>query len=116
MLNRAITPLEVIQNPKPKKLLDQLREIIRLKHYSSRTEEAYVHWVKRFIFFHNKRHPINMGPREAEAFLKYLAIDLNVSASTQNQALNALVFLYNEVLNKGFGELKNVPRANRSNT
>ena len=83
-----------------KKLLDQLREVLRLKHYSYRTEEAYVAWVRRFILFHNKRHPAEMGAPEIQAFLAHLAQEKNVSASTQNQALSALLFLYREILHK----------------
>ncbi len=78
---------------KPKKLLDQLRDVIRLKHYSYSTEKTYVHWAKRYILFHNKRHPAEMGSAEIEAFLTHLAKDEHASASTQNQALNALLFL-----------------------
>jgi len=85
---------------RPKKLLDQVREAIRLKHYSIRTEEAYVSWIKRYILFHNKRHPNEMGRAEIEAFLTHLAVNKNVAASTQNQALSALLFLYREVLRK----------------
>ncbi len=85
---------------RPKKLLDRVREAIRLKHYSIRTEEAYVYWIKRYIFFHNKRHPREMGAPEIEAFLTHLAVKENVAASTQNQALSALLFLYREVLHQ----------------
>jgi integron integrase len=81
-------------------LLDQVRDAIRRKHYSIRTEEAYVNWIKRFILFHDKRHPKDMGVPEIEAFLTYLAVDRNVAASTQNQALSAILFLYREVLNR----------------
>ena len=84
--------------PKPKKLLDQLRDTIRLKHYSYSTEKTYVHWARRYILYHNKRHPAEMGVAEIEAFLTHLAKDEHVSASTQNQALNALLFLYRNVL------------------
>jgi site-specific recombinase XerD len=83
-----------------KKLLDQLREVLRLKHYSYRTEQAYVDWVRRFILFHDKRHPAEMGAPEIQAFLAHLAVEGNVSASTQNQALRAILFLYREVLHK----------------
>jgi integron integrase len=83
-----------------KKLLDQLREELRLKHYSYRTEQAYVDWVRRFILFHNKRHPAEMGAPEIRAFLAHLAQERNISASTQNQALSAVLFLYREVLHK----------------
>ncbi|MBI1994427.1 MAG: phage integrase N-terminal SAM-like domain-containing protein [Deltaproteobacteria bacterium] len=84
-------------------MLDQVRQAIRTRHYSYRTEKAYVHWIKRFIFFHNKRHPLEMGETEIAQFLSSLATDSRVSASTQNQALNALLFLYNEVLEKKVG-------------
>ncbi len=82
------------------KFLEQVRHVIRRKGYSIRTEEAYVSWIKRFILFHNKRHPKEMGPSEVEAFLTYLAVDSNVAASTQNQALQAILFLYREVLHQ----------------
>lgn len=80
------------------KLLDRVRETLRRKHYSYRTEQAYVHWIKRFILFHNKRHPQEMGAPEIEAFLTHLAVHEHVAASTQNQALQAILFLYREVL------------------
>ncbi len=83
-----------------KKLLDQFREILRIKHYSYRTEQAYIDWVRRFILFHEKRHPAEMGAPEIRAFLAHLAQERNVSASTQNQALSAILFLYREVLQK----------------
>ena len=74
------------------KLLDHVREAIRTRHYSDKTEKAYVHWIKRFIFFHNKRHPQEMAEAEIARFLSSLASDGHVSASTQNQAFNALLF------------------------
>lgn len=80
------------------KLLDRLRAEIRVRHYSIRTEEAYVDWVRRFILFQNKRHPKDMGAEEVRDFLSHLATERNVSASTQNQAKSALLFLYREVL------------------
>lgn len=83
---------------RPKKLLDQVSEILRRKHYSPRTEESYSHWIRRYILFHGKRHPRDMNVAEIEAFLNHLATDANVAASTQNQALAALLFLYREVL------------------
>ncbi len=79
--------------PEPK-LLDHVRTIVRLRHLSPRTEEAYLYWIKKFIFFHHKRHPLEMGEMEIRSFLSYLAEEAHVAASTQNQALNALVFLY----------------------
>lgn len=82
----------------PPKLLDRVRDRIRIRHYSIRTETQYVQWIKRFILFHGKRHPQEMGAAEVEAFLTHLAVTGKVSASTQNQALSALLFLYKEVL------------------
>jgi integron integrase len=82
----------------PPRLLDRVREALRRKHYSLRTEEAYLSWIKRFILFHNTRHPREMGLDEIQAFLTSLAVEQQVAASTQNQALSALLFLYNEVL------------------
>jgi hypothetical protein len=83
------------------KLLDQVRDVIRRKHYSIRTEQAYVDWIKRFIIYHNKRHPAEMTEEQVAQFLTHLARNLNVAASTQNQALSALLFLYKEVLEAG---------------
>ncbi|MEW6718555.1 MAG: integron integrase [Chloroflexota bacterium] len=82
----------------PQKLLDQLRDQIRLKHYSYRTEQSYLQWVRRFILFHNKRHPKDMGMLEVNQYLTHLATQKNVAASTQNQALSAIIFLYKYVL------------------
>ncbi len=98
---------------RPKKLLDQVREAIQRKHYSPRTAESYIHWIKRFIFFHNKRHPDELGEREIEAFLTHLAVAGRVAASTQNQALSALLFLYRVVLNRKLNLSFNVVRAGR---
>lgn len=95
------------------KLLDRVRHAIRARHYSSRTEKAYIAWIKRFIFFHNKRHPADMGEAEIAQFLSSLAVNARVSASTQNQALNALLFLYREVLDRQIGLLQGVVRAKR---
>src|SRR5207248_8668832 len=80
------------------RLFDQMREVLRLKHLSFRTEEAYIGWVKRFILFHDKRHPKDMGAAEIRGFLSYLATHEHGAASTQNGALNALLFLYRSVL------------------
>ena len=108
-------PVNVSSPPTPVKprLLDQVRQAIRARHYSPRTEEAYVHWIKRFIFFHNKRHPAEMGEAEIAAFLSSLASESHVSASTQNQAFNALLFLYQQVLQKKIGLIEGVVRAKR---
>ena len=81
-----------------KKLLDIVREKIRLKNYSISTERTYVHWIKRYILFHNKRHPKEMGKMEIEQFLTWLAVEKKVSPTTQNQAFSAILFLYKEVL------------------
>jgi integron integrase len=89
--------------PIDRKLLDRVRDALRLKHYSIRTEEAYVNWIKRYIYFHNVRHPAEMGAPEVQAFLTHLAVKEDVAASTQNQALSALLFLYREVLNQDLG-------------
>ena len=98
--------------PKPK-LLDQVRQAIRTRQYSYKTEKAYVGWIKRFIFFHGKRHPAEMSEPEIASFLSSLATDRHVSASTQNQALNALLFLYHQVLFKKVGYVQGVVRARR---
>ena len=98
---------------KPPRLLDQIRTVIRRKHYSIRTEQTYVDWTKRFIFFHQKRHPKEMGKREITLFLNHLAVDRKVAASTQNQALSAIVFLYREVLEQSFDWLNNLEYAKR---
>jgi integron integrase len=100
--------------PGQPKLLDRVRTAIRTRHYSLRTEEAYVGWIRRYIFFHGKRHPAEMGESEINAFLSYLAVKGHVSASTQNQALSALLFLYRHVLEKSLPKLENVVRAKKS--
>jgi site-specific recombinase XerD len=97
----------------PKKLLDQVRDAIRLKHYSYRTEETYVQWIVRYILFHNKRHPKEMGVPEIEKFLTHLAVEGNVAAATQNQALNAILFLYRQVLQQELDSRINAIRAKR---
>ncbi len=95
------------------KLLDQVRDVIRRKHFSIRTEQSYVDWVRRFILFHNKRHPREMAEAEVTEFLTHLARDGRVAASTQNQALSALLFLYKQVLKQEIGWLEGVERAKR---
>src|SRR6267143_2046950 len=99
--------------PRSPRLLDRVREAIRSRHYSRRTEKAYVHWIRRFIFFHGKRHPAEMGAGEVTAFLTSLAVQDKVAASTQNQALSALLFLYREVLDVDLPWLEDVVRAKR---
>jgi len=89
---------------KKKKLLDLVRDKIRFKHYSYSTERTYIHWIKQYIFFHNKKHPVEMGKEEIEAFLTFLATKKKVSPTTQNQAFNAILFLYKEVLGTDMSE------------
>jgi integron integrase len=93
------------------KLIPRLREALRVRHYSLKTEKSYVHWIKRFIYFHEKRNPKDMGAAEVTAFLNHLANERRVSASTQNQALSALLFLYREVLQVELPWLNGVVRA-----
>lgn len=97
----------------PPRLLDQVVAQIRTRHYSRRTEMAYVGWIKRYIFFHGKRHPLEMGGAEVEAFLTHLAVDRRVAANTQSQALSALLFLYREVLGVDLPWLDGVTRAKK---
>jgi integron integrase len=122
-LNRTLTVIDggtqrrdgaprLSTTPKPT-LLERVRHVIRARHLSPHTEQAYVGWIKRFIFFHHKRHPIEMGEPEIGSFLSSLATDSHVSASTQNQALNALLFLYQNVLEKKIGFVEGVVRAKR---
>ncbi len=99
--------------PTAPRLLDQIRNALRLRHASPRTEKAYVYWARRFILFHGKRHPAELGPEAITAFLSDLAVEQHVSASTQNQALNALVFLYRRVLGREFGQLDELVRARK---
>src|SRR5438874_11169884 len=107
-----LSPHAVAGKPK-KKLLDQVRDVLRLKHYSLRTERTYCDWITRFIRFHRMRHPAEMSEPEMAEFLTHLARTGNISASTQNQALSALLFLYKEVLKQEIGWLQNVERAKK---
>src|SRR5262249_59208514 len=97
-----------LPRPRPPRLLDQISQVLRVRHYSPRTESCYLHWAKHFILFHGKRHPRDMGAAEIEQFLSDLAVRGHVSASTQNQALNALVFLYGQVLGMNLGRFEAV--------
>lgn len=97
----------------PPRLLEQVKNAIQVRHYSIRTEQAYVHWIKNYIYFHKKKHPKDMGDVEITEFLSHLATKKNVSASTQNQALNALVFLYRKVLDIEVGVFKELVRAKK---
>lgn len=103
----------VTSNQRPK-FLDQVRIALRSRHYSRRTETTYVNWIRRFILFHDKRHPGEMAEVEVNKFLTHLAVNEKVSASTQNQALSALLFLYRSVLDRQFGQLGDVIRARHS--
>ena len=98
---------------KPPKLLDLVKRCIRDRHYSLRTEEAYVYWIRWYIRFHGLRHPIDMGAAEVKAFLSYLTNERHVSVSTHKQALCALLFLYKQVLETDFPWLDDVYRPNR---
>jgi len=102
-----------MNSPVKPKLLDQVREKIRVKHYSIRTEKSYVDWIRRFILFHGKKHPSRLGMEEVNGFLTHLAAQRDVAASTQNQALSAILFLYKEVLNQELGWLEGFERAKR---
>jgi len=102
----------VAQSGKPK-LLDQVRQRCRVRHLALSTEHAYVNWIRRFVLFHHVRHPLEMGAKEVGDFLTHLAVDGHVAASTQNQALSALLFLYREVLERDFGWLDDVVRAKK---
>src|SRR2546426_3005304 len=97
--------------PRAPKLIDVVRDALRARHYSRRTEKAYVGWIRRYILFHGRRHPREMGSEELSRFLSSLAVDAKVSASTQNQALAALLFLYREVLGQDVPWLQGVVRA-----
>src|SRR5258707_9917423 len=109
-MSAILSPAQTADKPK---LLDQVRDVIRRKHFSIRTEQTYVDWIKRYIFFHGKRHPREMADAEITAFLTHLARVGRVAASTQNQALSALLFLYKEVLQQKIGWLDQVERVRR---
>src|SRR5258708_1276092 len=107
----AVPKLRVLDSdpePNPPRLLDQVRAAARVRHYSLRTEDAYVAWIRRFIRFHEMRHPREMGAAEINRFLTHLAVDGNVAASTQNQAMAALLFLYERALQLEAGRIEGV--------
>ena len=93
--------------------LEKVRQLMRVQHYAIKTGHAYVNWIRRFILFHGKRHPVEMGENEVAAFLTYLAVNRNVAPATQRQALNAMVFLYRKVLEKPLGEIQGVVHSKR---
>ena len=103
-------PVETARQPR---LLERVRQALRVRHMSLKTEKAYLHWIRRYILFHGKRHPQEMGETEINAFLTHLAVEGKVSASTQTQALSALLFLYQTVLDRKVGELEGLVRAKR---
>ena len=105
------TGAEPVERDAPPRLLDRVRDKIRVRHYSIRTEQAYVDWIRRFILFHGKRHPEALGTAEVEAFLTHLAVDRNVAAATQNLAKSAILFLYRDVLAHPLPWLDHVERA-----
>jgi integron integrase len=109
----ALREVSVAAGPPPPKLLDRVRGALQTRHYSRRTEKTYVAWIRRYILFHGKRHPAEMGAPEMTRFLSWLAVDGKVAASTQNQALSALLFLYQEVLDLDVPWLDDVVRAKR---
>ena len=96
-----------------RKLLEVVRDSLRTQNYSYRTEKTYINWIRKYILFHNKRHPKEMGEREINQFLTYLAVNQKVAASTQNQALSALLFLYKRILRKEIGWIGNIQRARK---
>src|SRR3990172_2849866 len=106
-------PSDMSETDRKPKLMDRLREALRSRHYSSRTEQTYCHWIKRFIFFHKVRHPAEMAEPEINTFLTHLAVKEKVSASTQNQALSALLFLYRHVIGREVGDLGDIIRARK---
>src|SRR6266849_2205226 len=108
-----VDPLPGASHAGKPKLLEQARQLLRLRHYSLRTEEAYLAWMKRFILFHGKRHPRELDERDISAFLSGLAVEGKVAASTQNQALSALLFLYKQVLGRELAFIGGVVRVKR---
>jgi len=108
ILNR--NPIKLYKQPK---LLDRVRGVLRVNHYSPRTEESYIGWIKRFILFNNKTHPEKLGAEEIKDYLNYLVLNRHVSAATQNQALQGILFLYKNILNKDIGWIENIKNATR---
>ena len=107
--NQTPNPLYIREPGQGKKLLDLYRDSLRVRHYSYRTEVTYISWVRQYILFHNKRHPRDMGPKEINAFITHLATQKNVAASTQNQAISAILFLYRYVLDLELDEKALIP-------
>jgi integron integrase len=103
---------QALKHTRPR-LLEQVRTHLKVNHYSKKTEEAYIGWIKRYILFHNKRHPNEMGKDEIQKFINHLAVEQNVSSSTQNQALQAILYLYKNILNNNVGWLDDIKHATR---
>ena len=114
MQNPSLPPQST--QPPAKKLLEQVSDILRIKHYSRRTEQTYIEWIRRYILFHGKRHPKDMGVEEIQAFISHLAAERALSASSQNQALSAVIFLYRHVLKKEIDLPSDILRAEKSKT
>lgn len=104
---------DALHSSREPRLSDQVRDALRRRHYSYRTEQVYLYWIRHYIFFHKKRHPREMAEPEVAAFLTHLAVNRRVAASTQNQALNAILFLYKQVLGRNIGLIQGVVRAKR---
>ena len=112
--NGEISSRNIITHAKPKlKLLEQVREELRANHYSRKTEEAYISWIKRYILFHSRRHPSEMGVEEIKVFISNLATNHHVSSSTQNQALQGVLYLYKNVLKKEVGWIEDIKHVSR---
>ncbi|MCP4237205.1 MAG: integron integrase [Aestuariibacter sp.] len=103
--------MESIKQSSP--FLEEVRQLMRVQHYALRTEQSYIEWIKRFILFHDKRHPKEMGEKEVAAFLTHLSVNRNVAPATQGQALNALVFLYRKVLDRPLNEIRGIVRSKK---
>jgi len=103
----------VLQSTSKPRLFAEVRTVARMRHFSIRTEQAYVNWIRRFILFHKKRHPRNMGEAEIRTFISHLAVESEISASTQTVALSALLFLYRDVLKKELPYVSNIERARK---
>lgn len=93
--------------------LEEVRQVLRVQHYAIRTEQSYIDWIKRYIWFHNKKHPKDMAEEDVAAFLTHLSVEKNVAPATQGQALNALVFLYRKVLDKPLGDIRGIVRSKK---
>ncbi len=112
-LNENILRTNMESYPQKSPFLEEVRQVLRVQHYAIRTEKSYIDWIRRFILFHGKRHPCEMGEAEVATFLTHLSVNRKVAPGTQGQALNALVFLYRKVLNQPMGEIQGIVRARK---